>query len=266
MYRSRLLIIPQMSHSILIDQMGRKVNYPGKNPEVISLVPSITEYLIDLGVQVTGRTKFCIHPEEKVKNIPIIGGTKRFRFEKIRDLQPDLVVGNKEENYPQGIEKIEKEFPVWMSDIRTLPDAVEMMRLLGGAVSPLKSEILTNDVKQVYKSLKNTRSGTVLYLIWQNPFMAVGSGTFINSFLENLGYQNVLKDERYPTISKDEIHGLKPDCIFLSSEPFPFGEKHKAELQREFRTSDIKIVDGEFYSWYGTRILKKKDLINQNAY
>lgn len=237
------------------DQMGREIQLERHPVRVVSTVPSITEYLIDLGVNVVGRTKFCVHPHEKIPSIPAIGGTKNFQFEKIARLQPDLIVGNKEENYAEGIERLEESFPVWMSDIVTIQDARAMMLLL--------AEVLRKDAvpwvsrfDEKLKSVKGTCAGKVLYLIWKDPWMTAGQKTFINSILVHLGYHNVIARDRYPKLSDEELKEIQPDHVLLSSEPYPFKQKHLPDVRRMFKTAQVKLVNGEAYSWYGTRMVK----------
>ncbi|MFT4784939.1 MAG: ABC-type Fe3+-hydroxamate transport system substrate-binding protein [Cyclobacteriaceae bacterium] len=227
---------------------------------VVSLVPSITEYLIDLGVHVIGRTKFCVHPVESVQNITVIGGTKNFRFSMIDQLEPDLIIGNKEENYQEGITRLKASFPVWMSDINSPPDAVEMMRSLSVLLDrQVQGEILTAGYQKKLEEIKGTESGSVLYLIWQNPYMAAGKKTYINSFLIHQGYDNVVQKARYPEITADTLAEIQPDHILLSSEPFPFKSVHIEALRQMLPNANIRLVNGEFYSWYGSRLAKLKD-------
>jgi ABC-type Fe3+-hydroxamate transport system substrate-binding protein len=218
-------------------------------------VPSQTEFLLDIGASVIGRTKFCIHPKERIGSIPIIGGTKKFHFDKIRELAPDLIVGNKEENYEEGIQLLKQEFPVWMSDIYTLKDAFEMMEALGtvcGLEGP--SGKIISECRNAMKQVKGSKKGRVLYLIWKNPWMAAGKNTFIDHMLSHLGYENVVNDQRYPELSSEEIYHLKPEKILFSSEPFPFKEKHLKEAEKIWPDSQCEWVDGELYSWYGSRL------------
>lgn len=250
-----------------LDQMNRKIVLKTKEPAIVSLVPSITEFLLDLGANVVGRTKFCIHPKEQIKNIPIIGGTKNFRFDDIYKLNPDLIIGNKEENYPEGIKRLELDFPVWMSDILTLEDGREMMTSVARICGKRnKGQELVEKENTVLDRLKNTRKAKILYLIWRDPYMAVGKNTYVNSFLSHLGYRNMIKNERYPALSKEQLKNHDPGEILLSSEPFPFDTKHIEEIKEITGSSSIRLVNGEFYSWYGTRILKLASLIDQEAY
>jgi ABC-type Fe3+-hydroxamate transport system substrate-binding protein len=245
---------------IWIDQLSNTVKIPFPPTRIISLVPSQTELLFDLGLddQIIGVTKFCVHPAEKVKSKTKIGGTKKFNLEKIRALKPDLIIGNKEENYPEGISTLQKEFPVWMSDIISLPDAYSMMQDVARLVD--REELgtkLVEEIKSKYNTIiPNSNSNRVAYLIWKNPFMVAGGKTFIHEMLKVGGWTNVFADQkRYPEVSMEEIMALAPDLIFLSSEPYPFSEKHVAEFQYALPGSKVMLVDGEFFSWYGSRLL-----------
>src|SRR5690554_1177583 len=243
------------------DQMGRRVLL-GKRPErIVSLVPSQTELLVDMGLeeQLVGITKFCIHPEGLRKKKAIVGGTKNFHFDKIEALKPDLIIGNKEENYQEGIERLSEQFPVWMSDIYDLEDALEMMALLGEITNREASgrEIISK-IRSGFEK-KFPFKGTAIYLIWQEPMIAVGSNTFIDDLLQRAGFTNLISKERYPEISKEEILSLKPDFLLLSSEPYPFGAKHQVAYQQLFPDANVQLVDGEMFSWYGSRLIGTGD-------
>ncbi|WP_436517434.1 ABC transporter substrate-binding protein [Ekhidna sp. To15] len=237
------------------DQMGREVTFSFPPRRIISLVPSQTEFLIDTGAPVVGRTKFCIHPANKVSKIPVIGGTKKFRFDSIRALNPDLIIGNKEENYQEGIDELANEFPVWMSDIYTLNDAFKMMTALG---SICNKEELSNQIirvcKNATKAVKGAKSGKVVYLIWKDPWMVAGKDTFIDHMLEHLGFENLVTEKRYPELTSEQIAELNPDTILFSSEPYPFTEEHLRQVQIQWPEASLELVDGELYSWYGSRL------------
>ena len=249
------------------DQLGNKVRIPFPPQRIISLVPSQTELLFDLGLDenIIGLTKFCIHPLEKIKSKTRIGGTKKFNLDLIRGLKPDLIIGNKEENYPEGISALQQEFPVWMSDIITLPDAYTMMNELARITD--REEVgmkMVNEIKSRFNSIVPlTKSNRVAYLIWKDPYMAAAPGTFINEMLQVCGLTNVFSDQtRYPEISLEDIIAAKPDLLFLSSEPYPFAEKHVEEFQSHLPNSKVVLVDGEFFSWYGSRLLHAPGYFN----
>lgn len=247
---------------IFTDQMQRKVKVPESPQRIVSLVPSQTELLFDLGLetQVVGLTKFCIHPKEKCSTKTKIGGTKKFNFGKIAALKPDLIIGNKEENYQEGIELLEQNYPVWVSDIFTLGDALQMMQSIGAMTHTQKqAENLITQVQQAFEALRSVhglmRPKKVAYFIWRNPYMGVGSHNFIHEMLQLCGWQNVLVDDsRYPEVSPEKLQALAPDLILLSSEPYPFKEKHLEEFRQICPQAQVLLVDGEMFSWYGSRL------------
>lgn len=242
--------------------MGRMISVPQPPQRIISLVPSLTELLFDLDLAdaIVGRTKFCIHPADQVHQVQSIGGTKQFRFDIIDSLQPDLIIGNKEENYIEGIEKLAASYPVWMSDIHTLDDALSMIRALGQIVDrKIESESLASKIENSFATLQPLANPLrVGYFIWQKPYMVVGRNTFIHDMLARCGLVNAFADQgegRYPEVTMEQIRNAKLDAILLSSEPFPFVEKHQAALGSEFPNAAIHLVDGELFSWYGSRLL-----------
>ncbi len=245
------------------DQMGHpvEVNFPPKR--IISLVPSQTELLFYFGLEeeVVGITKFCVHPKKQFKTKPRIGGTKSFHFDRIATLQPELIIGNKEENQKEHIEQLQADYPVWMSDIKTLDDTFEMIIQLGQLTDKITiANQLVVKLKDDFQKLKdvvaNQRSISVGYLIWQNPYMVAANDTFINHLLGLAGFNNVFHNKgRYPSVSEEELREAAPEVLLLSSEPFPFKEKHIAELQKICPDTVIKLVDGELFSWYGNRLL-----------
>ena len=249
--------------------MQRTVEVNSTVLRIVSLVPSQTELLVDLGLRdkLVGITKFCVHPRGLKKEVQLIGGTKNVKVDLVKSLNPDLVIGNKEENNQTDIEELEKSLPTWMSDIFNLEDALEMIREVGSITgTSQKAEEIVSKIRENFSRLKNLKktNQTVLYLIWKNPYIAVGPNTFIDVMLTTLGFQNAMKEERYPEV---EMTGLNPDLIFLSSEPYPFKEKHIEELQNQFPASQVVLVDGEFFSWYGSRLMDApayfEELLNQ---
>ncbi len=243
----------------ITDQMGREVTFSFPPKRIISLVPSQTEFLLDVGVPLVGRTKFCIHPQEVVNDIAVVGGTKSFRVEKIRELDADLIIGNKEENYKDGILELSRDFPVWMSDIYTLEDAYHMMNSLGTLCQKEEeASKIVLECQYAMDAVKGRFSGKVLYLIWRNPWITAGKNTFIDHLLHFLGYENQTKEERYPEFTSEQVLDLNPDKILLSSEPFPFKNTHLEEAKSKWPTTNCQLVDGELFSWYGSRLRKWK--------
>ena len=246
-----------------IDQLNNTLTIPTPPQRIISLVPSQTELLFYLGLEkeVVGITKFCIHPEKQFRSKPRIGGTKQFNFEKIKSLQPDLIIGNKEENQKDQIKQLMDNYPVWMSDITTLEEALEMIEQLGKITHTLeKAEQLIEQILMAFEPLnifsKQEKKPTVAYLIWNKPYMVAADKTFINTMLQIAGFDNIFDDkERYPSVSSEDLAAAQPDCIFLSSEPYPFKTKHLNELRIICPNATVQLVDGELFSWYGNRLL-----------
>jgi ABC-type Fe3+-hydroxamate transport system substrate-binding protein len=241
------------------DQLARKVKIGHSPQRIISLVPSQTELLFFLGLsaRIVGITKFCIHPAKECAQKTKVGGTKNFRFDIIDQLQPDLIIGNKEENYPEGIRKLESNYPVWMSDITSFEDALTMIEGIGQLTDTGdRASRLIDDIGHSFNRVRKRSALKVLYLIWKSPWMAVGKNTFIDSMLSKIGFKNALSERRYPTISENQFEQLQPDIVMLSSEPFPFRSVHIQELQFLLPKAQVMLVNGEMFSWYGNKMLK----------
>jgi ABC-type Fe3+-hydroxamate transport system substrate-binding protein len=241
---------------------------PGHIPQqpprrIVSLVPSQTELLYDLGLQeeTVGITKFCIHPEAWFRNKARIGGTKTIHRDKIKALQPDLIIANKEENVKEQVESLQDIAPVWMSDIHTLDDALHMIREIGSITDrSSKADDIAQRVAGDFAGLKPAGQVAALYLIWRQPWMSIGNDTFIHDMMRRIGLENVLGDRtRYPEVDTDLLRARQPELILLSSEPYPFKEQHIAELQQWVPDARIVLVDGEMFSWYGSRLLQAPD-------
>jgi len=244
------------------DQMSHQVTLSAPPKRIISLVPSQTELLYDLGLEeeVVGITKFCIHPEKWFRHKTRVGGTKQYDFDKIESLQPDLIIGNKEENDEEQIRLLQSKYPVWMSDIHNLHEALEMIRGISDLTGRAgKGEEITGKISSLFNELKSELSLrpklSAAYLIWRHPYMAAGHNTFIDSMLHLLNMQNVFADTRYPETTTEELKELAPQVILLSSEPYPFREKHIAEIQQAIPSAKVILADGEMFSWYGSRLL-----------
>ncbi|WP_311136287.1 ABC transporter substrate-binding protein [Hymenobacter cellulosivorans] len=241
------------------DQMNRRVAVPFPPQRIVSLVPSQTELLFDLGLgsRVVGVTKFCIHPAEARQRTTVIGGTKNFDFEKIEALQPDLIIGNKEENYQAGIEQLAQKYPVWLSDISNLDEALDMIRRVG-LITGRKSaaDAMADEIAGSFAA--RTVSDPLIpaaYFIWRKPYMVAASNTFIDTMLPRAGFRNVFAGlNRYPEITAEQLAVAAPAVILLSSEPYPFAEKHVAEFQTICPSATVRIVDGELFSWHGSRL------------
>ncbi|MCI0617387.1 helical backbone metal receptor [bacterium] len=257
-----------MSIRIFTDQLQNQVKLKLPLQRIISLVPSQTELLYDLGLgdRVVGITKFCVHPKKWHQAKTIVGGTKKFNLDVIAQLQPDLIIGNKEENYEEGIDALQSKYPVWVSDIYSLQDALNMIQSIGEMTEtePIAQPIL-RDIKNAFSILPIIPSRSVLYLIWRDPWMAVGTNTFIHAMLETIGWRNAISESRYPEINTSVMQAISPEIILLPSEPFPFKDQHRDELQPILPSSKIIRVDGEMFSWYGSRLVKAPEYFKKIA-
>lgn len=226
---------------------------------IVSLVPSLTELLFDLGVgdYVTGRTRFCTHPKEKIKEVPIVGGTKNPRLDKIREIEPDLIIANKEENREEDIEELKRDFEVHITDVANINEALFTIHDIGWKCGvEEKAKELIHNIQGLMKKVPDEKPMTAAYMIWRDPWMTVGGDTYIHSVMKHWKLENVFADKtRYPNISLEEISFRNPDVILLSSEPYPFKEKHIQEVSEYCRKTNIILVNGEWFSWYGSRML-----------
>ncbi len=248
-----------MSARTFTDMIGREItiNYPPKR--IVTLVPSQTELLFDLGleIEVVGITKFCVHPNEWFRNKKRVGGTKTLHLDIIRSLQPDLIIANKEENTKEQVEALAAEFPVWTSDIQTLDQALSMIAQVGDIVGKgPEAATMVKEIRAGFAGLGNIlKPKRVAYFIWRNPWMSVGGDTFISDMIETIGWTNVLADkQRYPEVALSELKDKALDTILLSSEPYPFKEVHIEEIRSTLPGVEVMLVDGEMFSWYGSRM------------
>lgn len=243
----------------IVDQLNRPIQLKGPAKRIVSLVPSISEFLYDIGLEdeVVGITKFCIKPEHWFRNKKRVGGTKTVSIEKVKELQPDLIIANKEENTQEEIEALSNLFPTYISDIETLPEAYQCLSDIGELCSKSKEvKKLIESIKLGFIELNGILESSCLYFIWQNPFLVAGQNTFIDSILSHLGLENLAltKVGRYPELNVEEIKNMNPNFILLSSEPFPFAENHLSQIQNIFPNTKVVLVDGEAFSWYGSRL------------
>jgi ABC-type Fe3+-hydroxamate transport system substrate-binding protein len=229
-------------------------------PRIVSLVPSITELLHDLGLeaQTVGITQFCIHPAHWKSTKTVIGGTKTVKLNKVEALRPTLVIASKEENVKEQVEAMAQQCPVWLTDVQDLPGALQMIQDIGrltGTEAP--AQTLVNDLTARFAAIAHLQQNPidVAYLIWRKPYMSVGGDTFIHHLLQLAGCRNVLGHHtRYPTVTPQQLSEAGCQVLLLSSEPYPFQEKHIAELQEQLPDVRILLVDGELFSWYGSRL------------
>tara|TARA_B110000438_G_scaffold290521_1_gene326336 strand:- start:40 stop:822 length:783 start_codon:yes stop_codon:yes gene_type:complete len=243
------------------DQLGRTISLDKFPKRIVSLVPSQTELLFDLGLdsRVVGTTKFCIHPNSWYVSKHRVGGTKNVNFEVIKKLQPDLIIANKEENTQSEIELLMKDYPVWVSDIGNLEDALMMIGDIGEVTdSSEKALSIVNNIKADFADLVPQTNISAAYIIWNNPIMSVNKTRFIHDMLHRIGFTNVFAAHlnEYPEINVQELKNSNPDVILLSSEPFPFKAKHVEYFREICPSAKVVLVDGELFSWYGSRLQK----------
>ncbi|MGB3542988.1 helical backbone metal receptor [Rubrivirga sp.] len=244
------------------DAVGRHIVLEDAPRRIVSLVPSQTELLADLGLEdeTVGLTRFCVHPDGWKQSKAIVGGTKNVDVEKVRALRADLVIANKEENVREQVEAIAAFAPVWTTDVATVADSLIMIRDVGRVTGRvLEAERIAAEVEAGFSDLeaetRDLEAVSALYLIWREPWMSVGRDTIIADVLRRGGFASVTDDrDRYPALEDEEIAALAPDVVLLSSEPYPFAETHIEEVQALVPDAEIRLVDGEPFSWYGSRL------------
>jgi ABC-type Fe3+-hydroxamate transport system substrate-binding protein len=249
------------------DQTGRSILLTAPPGRIISLVPSQTEFLYALGLdaEVVGITRFCVHPKSWFRSKARIGGTKQLHIDQILALQPDLIIANKEENTEEQVLALASELPVWVSDVASLDDALQMMLCIGEITGRLpKAQEICTAIGSAFAALQPAALLKTAYLIWQSPYMTVGGDTFIHDMLGRCGLINVFRDNlRYPQISLEQLRDSGIELLLLSSEPYPFKTSDMALLQEILPGVRIMLVDGEYFSWYGSRLLGAADYFTQ---
>lgn len=244
------------------DQIERSVNLPAIPQRIVSLVPSQTELLHALGLEetVVGITKFCVHPEHWFREKTRVGGTKNVKAAVVASLQPDLIIANKEENVAEQVHALENIAPVWVSDVETIDDALHMIASIGEIVNRSAAALeMIQQLRDAFTLLETAiakeRLIRTAYLIWKEPYMAAGGDTFIHDVMRLGGFENVWADTpRYPSVTTNDLQERQTQLVLLSSEPYPFREQHVAELQATLPHATIQLVDGEMFSWYGSRM------------
>jgi len=251
-----------MTNQSFEDMIGRKVNSSFPPQRIISLVPSITETLFELGLQeeIIGITNYCIHPSEKVKNITKIGGTKNPKIEIIKDLKPDLIIADKNENSKEKVESLTQIAPVYIIEVNNYEDALSMILKLGEVVDKKSQAVLIQKhIKQSFQNIKRLDfSKTVFFPIWKEPCMTINKDTYIHSMLNKIGLTNSFanKNTHYPKVSDKELEAINPDFIFLPSEPCHYTPEDAERCKTLFPNSKVMEVDGQMFAWYGSRLWK----------
>ncbi len=249
---------------LLTDQLGNQHIFETVPKRIVSLVPSQTELLCDLGLEdaIVGITKFCVHPFHLKSTKTIVGGTKNVKYDKIKALQPDIIICNKEESTQEIVVQLQSICPVWVTDIYTISDNNKMICDFGEIFNKRveaqnwidKINFAYHDFQQYVKDKKEIK---VAYFIWAKPYMIAANNTFINLLLMVNKFKNVYAHlNRYPEVEAEKFLSYNPDFILLSSEPFPFKEEHVFEMHSYINTAKFAFVDGEMFSWYGSRLVK----------
>jgi ABC-type Fe3+-hydroxamate transport system substrate-binding protein len=243
----------------LTDALGTE-HAPAPDARIVSLVPSITEMLCAFGLapQLVGRTGFCIHPREVVGAIAKVGGTKDVNLAKIRKLAPTHVIVNIDENEKPTADALAEFVPHLVVTHPIAPrDNLALARLLGGIFGVAeRAEAWCADFEAEYARLQAAPKGppaTVLYCIWQDPWMSVSGDTYIARMLAEIGWRTPpLGEQRYPVFTWNEALLAQIDCVLLSTEPYRFTEAHADALEKQIG-KPVYLVDGEMMSWYGSR-------------
>ena len=254
------------------DQLGREILLKSSPKRIISLVPSQTELLCSLALEneLVGITKFCVHPYHLKATKTIVGGTKKVDFEKIKGLNPDFILCNKEENSYDFLPELEKIAPTYFSDVTTIQNSIDLILSLGSIFNRrTESENLVEKIAFKLADFKNfikdqpTRK--VAYFIWAKPWMVVGNETYINELLKLNKFENIYANmSRYPKIDISKIrHEGDPEVIILSSEPFPFKDEHAMEIASYTNRAITVFGDGELFSWHGSRLLLAFDYFKE---
>ena len=254
------------------DQLGRIIHLHSFPKRIISLVPSQTELLFDLGLrdEVIGITKFCVHPQQWFHKKTRVGGTKNLNIELITSLEPDLIIANNEENTKEQVEGLATKYPVWISDVHNLETALQMISSVGELTNKVqRASLIADQIKEGFDQLQTglvrrnitsdegSNEPQTAYIIWKDPYMTVGSDTFIHDMLKAAGLKNMFEHlTRYPEIKIADLQAKNCQLLLLSTEPYPFNQKHVDELQIHLPDTKIILVDGEMFSWYGSRLLK----------
>jgi ABC-type Fe3+-hydroxamate transport system substrate-binding protein len=247
--------------ALFTDQAGNTITLHNSARRIISLVPSQTELLYDLGLdeEVIGISKFCVRPAHWFNSKTRIGGTKSVKTALVKELKPDLVIANREENVKKQVDELAKDFPVWISDINNLQSALQMITALGEITGKeTASKDINDHIRDNFLKLRPLSSQLrTAYLIWRNPYMSIGGDTFISDMLNHCGFKNIFENQqRYPEVTVEQIRDANCELLLLSSEPFPFKEKHMEALQKQLPSTKIVLADGEMFSWYGSRLVK----------
>jgi ABC-type Fe3+-hydroxamate transport system substrate-binding protein len=252
-----------------VDASGVAVELARPPRRIVSLVPSTTELLCTLGLgdALAGVTVYCVEPRDVVRDKTRIGGEKNPDLEKIRALDPDLVIANIEENRREDIDRLRAwSIPVWVAYPRTVAEGIAFIGELGALTgAEVAARALLRELEPLHDRVRKACAGrppvAVFYPIWRGPYMTINGNTYIHDMLRVCGGRNIFADraERYPTVTLDEVAARRPEVILLPDEPFRFRRAHVADFDAypdmpAVRGGRIHLVDGKPFSWHGPRI------------
>lgn len=250
---------------MLKDVLGRELKFDGPPKRVVSLVPSLTETLFDLGAgdDVAGITDFCIFPPGLA--LPRVGGTKNPRVDEIRELRPDLVHMNLEENLRRHADAIESFAPVFVSEPKTVEDVIALIAQLGEIHDRRERAAELNASLREELAMMPKRAFTFACPIWKQPWMWCGGDTYVSRLVEAAGGRNLLAErERYPQLALEDVLALKPDVVFLPDEPYLFTvEDRQSCLSKGTRV--IGPFPGHLFTWHGTRTILGLRFLRESA-
>lgn len=249
------------------DARDREITLDAPPRRIISLVPSQTELLAHLGLEdeVVGITRFCERPENWRNEKTIVGGTKEVDLDVVRDLDPDLILANHEENTAEDVAALDDVAPVFVTEVKTVEEALQMIRTVGTLTDTAdQTSTLAGKIISRFESLPDFPSLRAAYLIWREPYMTVGGDTFVHDVMTWGGLENVYGDRtRYPEVTPEALADQNLDVVLCSSEPFPFHQKDEFtdDLEEALPDIPVEIVDGQPFSWYGPRLLDTPDYL-----
>jgi len=242
------------------------VTYEYRPARIVSLCPSLTETLFALGLdaEVVGRTAYCGHPADFTGRVAAVGEPKQVEIQKVLALRPDLVIADKEENRQEDVEALTEAVPVYVVDVTSYEKALRLVEDLGMLVGrSSRAAALVEEISAGFARLPRGTPHSVAYLVWKEPLMVVGQGTYIHSVLGRCGFTNACASlpGRYPKVTIDELRACAPEVVLLASEPFPFSDAHIEDLAPQLPDSQLWLVDGEMFGWYGSRMVQAADYL-----
>lgn len=258
-----------------VDHLGRPFRL-GSVKRIVSLVPSLTQTVIDLGFEekLVGITEYCPTGNTPKSVLPRrVGGTKNVSVASVVDVKPDLVLANKEENNRRTVNALERKgITVWVSDIKNVQDSIKCLSDLESLLNA-KGDSLSEEARQLWNGFGSSKlrlrlSGKKgLYFIWQDPFMVAGQGTYIDSWMKLLGIKNLETRDRYPRLTTNDFMALDPDIVFLPDEPYPFDAMDQKTIgDKLLRNCQIVLLDGKMFSWFGSYMIQTFQKIQNDSF